>query len=106
MRDLPPDWAIEKALKFMANGCQPSLSQCKCMPQYWTVQINLARYIAEHEEAPVDPLLIEARDICAHESDVDLCALKYRNGDWDYTVTVKAAYSALRRGIEIERNKT
>jgi len=53
-----PDWAIERALDLMSNGHQPSLSQCKCRPEYWTAQINVARYIAAHEEKP-DPVEVE-----------------------------------------------
>lgn len=103
---LPPDWAIEKALKLMANGCQPSLGQCKCRPEYWTAQINVARYIAEHEDEPVDPLLVEAREIVAkywkargNQGFAD----KVGAGECDSHSDVASSFAALRRGIELAK---
>jgi hypothetical protein len=51
---LPPDWAIERALTFAPSG--PTLADVK---RHWpghTTIIAFARYIAKHEQEPVDPL--------------------------------------------------
>ncbi|MXO67759.1 hypothetical protein GRI72_02790 [Altererythrobacter marinus] len=66
-----------------------------------------ARYIMEHEEPPVDPLLLEAREICARafEQDDSFSAKQFaqsvRNGDVDDVGAMKATRDALRRGFEL-----
>jgi len=46
-----PEWAKQRACDLWSGFRRPSKF------------IAFARYIAEHEKAPVDPLLIEAREI-------------------------------------------
>ena len=65
-KDMPADWAIDKA-------CQ----LCDCMSckrdvirkheTHWAegAVMQLARYIEAHEQPPVDPDLVTAREICA-----------------------------------------
>ena len=110
MSDLPPDWAIEKALAIMHCGyVEAALKGCKARPDQWLGQINVARYIAEHEEAPVDPLLIEARKLAGAfaRSVGHPNADAIERGDFDTVAQcgVSLALDALRRGMEIERNK-
>ena len=50
-----PDWAIEKALKLMEYGGTPVV-KVKAEPYEHYEVIAFATYIAQHEEAPVDPL--------------------------------------------------
>ncbi len=67
----------------------------------------LARYIAAHEEAPVDPLLIEAREIAAqaysNRRDHDFAGW-IRRGDKDSIYEVQVALAALRRGMELAKS--
>jgi hypothetical protein len=69
----------------------------------------LAAYIAAHEEEPVDPLLIEARQLAAR------CARERgdpQNEEWclgggaDDAPVVQVALAALRRGMELAREKS
>lgn len=50
----PPDWAIEKALTLGSMGM--TLADVKRHYAGHRPYIAFARYIAEHEEEPVDPL--------------------------------------------------
>jgi hypothetical protein len=78
---------------------------------------TLNRIIAAHRqrgliaEEPVDPLLVEAREMAArarqsnyanaHAHLQDSVALKISRGEWDNHMLVQCALAALRRGIEI-----
>ena len=60
-------------------------------------------------EEPVDPLLVEAQEICAEwceGRDATDCARRYRTGEWDDTPHVAIALAALRRGMELAPRKT
>lgn len=69
-KDMPADWAIDKA-------CQ----LCDCMSckrdvirkheTHWAegAVMQLARYIEAHEQPPVGPDLVTAREICARVFD-------------------------------------
>jgi hypothetical protein len=106
--ELPPDWAIERALSLGPTG-----TKLEDVKRHWpghTAHIAFARYISEHEEPPVDPLLIEAREIVAksdHDPWVpdspwhDNQAALIRAGKNDKTLVVRAAYNGLKRGIEL-----
>ena len=63
-----------------------------------------AAYIREHETEPVDPDLIEAREIVADKSNDD-CTDIILSGRWDGYTIVIAALAALKRGRELERGK-
>ena len=116
---LPPDWAIERALipvlptlseqnltswtvSEVKNGCKEGLGYC-------VLVVAFARYIAEHEEPPVDPLLLEAREIAAslagdaayHRNWAD----NVRAGKYDAEDRVQGALAALKRGIEIGKGQ-
>lgn len=94
-----PEWAIERAC---------ALANVQGQNEHWTVREVLngldyphrypaitafARYIAANEEAPVDPLLIEARKIVR--------AYYPEMGDDYRGRRMNIASAALRRGIEL-----
>lgn len=88
---LPPKWALERVFELYRST---PLS----------MENTFARYIAEHEEAPVDPLLIEAREIVAKgwgEGAGAVLADECRQGLQDNDSEVRMALAGLRRGIEI-----
>lgn len=64
-----------------------------------------ARYIAAHEEPPVDPLLIEARKIAASQGRLTQLGVDcYLRGIRDDDEWVKAALAGLKRGIELAQS--
>jgi hypothetical protein len=82
-----PEWAVEKAhgLLKVEGGISPRF---ETYPRTSVPVRALARYIAEHEDPPVDPLIAEA-DSIAHDHGVCFGHSK------------QAIHAALRRGIEI-----
>ena len=82
MSDDIPHWAKERACE-LANkeSGRHSWFPADCNQGY-TSLTALARYIAKHEEPPVDPDLITAREICARVC-VHHDALLYREGHFD-----------------------
>lgn len=63
-----------------------------------------AAYIAEHEQPPVDPLLLEARELVASHYEAGLCyvtAREVRAGERDTDNYLCGVVSGLRRGIEL-----
>ena len=94
-----PQWAKERACE-LANEEEKQ-------PEYWmadevknvAVLVAFARYIAKHEEPPVDPDLIKAREICAR-----VClgqgrlrsAQNYRDGTYDSDPEVQFVLTALK----------
>lgn len=60
-----------------------------------------ARYIAEHEDEPVDPVLIEARNA----ADSIMPSMEYASGVYDDSQVMRIALAALKRGMELERSK-
>lgn len=65
--NLPPEWAIQRALEILYADYQasalPTVDNVATYPSMYAAPIKVARYIAEHEEEPVDPLLLKAREI-------------------------------------------
>lgn len=58
-----------------------------------------ARYIAQHEQPPVDPDLLTAREICAKAAEgfgLESAPASYRNGDYDNDSEVQFALSKLK----------
>lgn len=98
-----PEWALEKAVSYI-NGClsHGEMSTTAAKAAMYPSALAFAKYIAEHEEAPADPLLIEAREICATARTA--WAEGFRSGRYDETSTeVPIALAALRRGIELTK---
>lgn len=105
MTDIPK-WAAERAVELVDQEAPHRFTVAAgwvgC-PSNPTITA-FARYIAEHEQPPVDPLLVEARKIIAKHFERDglsSAARDARAGKSDHVAAVKAAYEALRRGIEI-----
>lgn len=111
--ELPPDWAIEKALKLSEWRIPLGLEHFKgqLMQGQWPTLVFFARYIAEHEDAPVDPCVVEGRKLVAEtqhdwpESPWHVGeAAETIAGNRDYTLVVKAAIEGVRRGIELGKS--
>jgi len=90
MSVMPPVWAMKKANDIFKDSGG-------------TFTEDFARYIAAHEEAPVDPLLIEAREICAVDAERNRLGIaeQYRAGRMDNVPLLQLTIQGLRRGIEI-----
>lgn len=99
-KDMPADWAIDKA-------CQ----LCDCMSckrdvmrkheTHWAegAVMQLARYIEAHEQPPVDPDLVTAREICArvcNDFGLHSRAKAYRDGDYDAEEELQFALAKLK----------
>lgn len=105
MSDLPPDWALDRAKilvgeeSFKTEGARIKISFHA-----------FARYIASKEEAPVEPLVLEAREIAAQyfeEQGADSVAEEHREGLYDKNDEAQElALRALRRGIEIGKEQS
>lgn len=101
----PPEWAFARANELAVKyGMEDEKGRVFDGPYTRPLQVAFARYIAEHEEPPFDPLLIEAREIAAtHRS---AWADEFRSGKYDETSTeIPVALTALRRGIELARKE-
>ena len=98
-----PQWALVRALS-LAESCW-TLEEAKNWLEsnhYGEALAAFARYIAEHEEPPVDPLLIIAREIVADEDasrtlNQTQAILEGHAGQ----SKVNIALTALRRGMEL-----
>lgn len=94
MSDDIPTWAKERAAALIDKWVGEPVSSS----EYIRCRIVLeafARYIAAHEEAPVDPLLNEAREIVR---------ASYPEMDPNYTGRrVTVALAALKRGMELAK---
>ncbi len=100
-----PMWAKERACE-LANAedhrmSPPVAAAWKVSDRGYPTLTALARYIATHEQPPIDPLLVEAREIALeHDNGRDdiLVADDYRNGRRDFTSPVLCALVGLKRG--------
>lgn len=60
---LPADWAIDKAVELLRKaGSTYYAEYVKPSPDLYPACCAFARYIEEHEEPPVDPVLLAARE--------------------------------------------
>jgi len=104
-----PQWAYERVSRlqddFSGASYYVSLSA-----SYADLKGAFALYISQHEEPPVDPLLIEAREIAISESYggrarwAEAWREKIMRGDDDREDRVKVALAALKRGIELGKS--
>jgi len=95
MSDIPvPVWALTKAKRIRDEGYLRGDNN--------TITEVFARYIAEHEQPPIDPLVNEAIELVVSEAitrtDNQLAAIRNRQAGND---KVELALRALRRGIEL-----
>lgn len=83
--DTPPQWAVDRAYELVGEGY---------------AYTAFARYIAEHEQPPVDPDLLTAREICARVADQiafnDECSTEYCEGKYDTAPEMQFVLSKLK----------
>ena len=105
------DAQIECAVKNVCSGNSPKSEDVRkttfIADRY---AITLARYIAEHEPERVDLLLVEAREVVGafaeQTTGYEIYASDYRCGQRDSDSEMRVAVLALRRGMELEREKS
>lgn len=95
-----PQWAKERACELANDECGRHAWFPDDCNQGYTTLTALARYIAKHEDPPVDPDLITAREICARVAG-EVAAFtdeadKYRDGTYDSTTDVQFAIAKLK----------
>lgn len=90
-----PEWAMERARELTE-------SECASFPRLFRA---FARYIADHEKAPADPDLLEARqieyEICKAQDMFD--PEQALRGEWDDKEGLQGVLRAIKRGRELER---
>lgn len=59
---LPPDWAIERARELIGMQFVDDLDRIKDCPNEHPSSLAFARYIAQHEDPPIDPLVEALRE--------------------------------------------
>ncbi len=93
-----PEWAIVRAMEEMGYGDprQFAVDVIAADAVEYKAELAFARYIAEHEEAPADPIEEEAQAI-ADQFGINLSAYAPRIND--------ALQAALRRGIELDKEQ-
>ena len=102
MDSTPPEWALDRAEAILFPDRRTIF-----LMRGGSVLQNLALYVAAHEEPPVDPLLIEAREIVAN-ADVSrtlnqtMAIREGRGGERQ----VEIALAALKRGIELAEEQS
>jgi hypothetical protein len=120
-----PTWAIEKALKpfldrtptapWTAETVKAEMDRPHGAHGFASMVLAYAKLIAEHEEPPVDPLLVEAREMVAEDHRTGVVDLvldgvickhggahgAILRGQFDHRREVQNYLRALRRGIEI-----
>lgn len=85
-----PEWARERAAE-LANACCDINGYYHSQRRPSASFHALANYIAEHEQPPVDPKLLRARELLAkHYNNPD-----YLNGEHDDTGAIRAIMEAL-----------
>ena len=107
MAETIPEWAAVRACELL-NGPQEIAAWAPSERRLGGVVATFARYIAQHEQPPVDPDLIEAREIVkatlVPESHARCdCREKIDAGEWDRGHKVRATLAAIKRGRELER---
>jgi hypothetical protein len=106
-----PDWAIERAFRLSgydhAKAAEYRNGSLVNGSAYFAA---LIRHVLEHEEPPVDPLLIEAREIAAENAGKlrhpAVSAIRAGHKDDDLTFGVSLALQALRRGMKLAKSET
>ena len=100
-KDMPADWAIERALAESGNPFSDTAASLKEDHSEGVDAVHLAfsRYIEAHEQPPVDPDLVTAREICArvcNDFGQTSNAKAYRDGDYDSEKELQFALAKLK----------
>jgi hypothetical protein len=98
MTDDIPQWAKERACALVNAIDDGAFTPVDCE---FSPLLAFARYIAEHEAPPVDPLLIEARKLL----DLAWPGEDALGGGLDNNMWMQRTLAALKRGIEIGASK-
>ena len=99
-KDMPADWAIGRACELA--GCRSMKEDIvRKHETHWGegAVVALARYIEAHEQPPVDPDLVTAREICArvcNDFGQTSSAKAYRDGDYDAEEELQFALAKLK----------
>ena len=111
------DWVYERAAVLMNEQVEPGFIAwtARGVRDSGTASTKaLLAHILKHEEAPVDPLLEEARQVAADSmAAFECCGQGFasgainavRTGNDDDSIQVIIAHAALQRGGEIERKR-
>jgi hypothetical protein len=109
MADEIPPWALERATSLCNAEPQeqsvfdtPSVAIITSSPRFYPGYIAFARYIAEHEEPPVDPVDAEIQRIT--ERTYDLLPGDFTRGA--RSVIEQGVAEAFRRGMELAREQS
>lgn len=100
-----PTWALEEAVKRLNAERGEQYWRAPADSGFATVR-TVARLIAKHEQRPVDPAIVAAREICAVWAlnmwgDKSEGSSNYRAGLNDKDCNMELALTALRRGVEM-----
>jgi hypothetical protein len=106
-----PQWAVEKAVEasgFNYIDAAADENRYRTMGIIGDIAVRrsldaFARYISEHEEGPVDPLLVEAREIAIEfykDSNPALIS-SIRDGSEDQWLAIRMTHEGLKRGKEL-----
>ena len=100
-KDMPADWAIERALAESGNPFLDNFADLKANAAEGVDMVHLAfaRYIEAHEQLPVDPDLETAREIVAraiYGVGGTITAEAYRYGDCDHENVLQFALAKLK----------
>lgn len=100
-KDMPADWAIERAIELVnvdgSTYTHESLTQKHIAG--WSLCNAFARYIEAHEQPPVDPDLVTAREIMSRAMSAagsTHTARMYRNGTCDESGDLQFALAKLK----------
>ena len=104
-KDMPADWALERACALgNAAGSGTERWPISVIPAIKKLDVHpgmlaFARYIEAHEQPPVDPDLVTAREICArvcNDFGQTSSAKAYRDGDYDAEEELQFALAKLK----------
>ncbi len=100
-KDMPADWAIERAIELVnvdgSTYTHESLTQKHFVS--WSLGKAFARYIEAHEQPPVDPDLVTAREIAAAFASYfssRVMPSDCKKGEFDHATAVQFALAKLK----------
>lgn len=100
-----PQWAKERAVELVNTRTAGMMDYtASSVASHNPSLVAFAAYIAAHEEPPVDPLLIEAREIAGAQIGGS-AEVNIRIGNHDRETLVQAVLTALRRGMELAKQE-
>src|SRR3546814_9625847 len=89
-----PEWAYSRVFDEVKKEIGSTTDKyCFANPQDWPCSRAFARYIAGHEEPPVDPDLLKAREIAASCYYDEGYRKSLLGGEWDNSSAVVRARS-------------